>query len=162
MLCGYCNERIWNVFYLHELFLKSGKALLYKFRNRIQGELKPAEGLMPESAVAQNDRAYIIFVYGKIRGEDFGITCFLLVRMNNSNLFFQGNLRIRNDRRQKNCMGMSAESTFHTTDTKPKLSIWCFNCPFITPVMDQTAGMATGTLNIRKLQRGNDIVIGFL
>lgn len=96
------------------------------------------------SVRAQDGRNGILIDQG-LSGKELVVTGTILITLYNRGLDRKGDLGVGDDRREQECMGMSAGLTQDPCDPEQKVRIALSEIPEITTVPDQATGMSAGT-----------------
>ncbi len=114
---------------------------------RIKRDRLGAQAFPPMPPEGTDNRGNGIFVNTGLRAEDFLIAGAVFIRLCNGGMDFQRDLGIRDNRTQKERMGMVAGAAEDACNPERDNLIFQTQFPGITAIPDQTSGVPTSAGN---------------
>lgn len=158
-LCWKKKKFIKGSFYLHESSGKGSKAAVDEVSHRIKRDHHRTKPFFPVVPVRAYDGGNGIFIKELLRIKDGAVAGLRFVALDESSLDLERNLRIRDNGRKKEGMGMSAGVAENTGNAKGDNLFWQPDFACITAVPNQASGAAAGTGQLDKFNRKNDVII---
>ena len=161
-LCGFGSERIEDAPNLHELGMEKCQAHADKKGCGREGDLFGKEPCLPVSQEPAVNGPDVVFIdIGELL-KDGSWTGAILKRLNDLMLYPEGDLGVRNDRGQEECVGSSADRTLYPTDQDFDFAIVGTDPAGIISVFCKAPRMTTGTDEPVELEGLNHPIIEIL
>lgn len=120
------------------------------------------EAFFPVTAVGADNGRNGIFIKKGLCSENLPVTGFVFIALCNGSLYRKGDLRIRDNGRKKERVGMSAGTAENPGNSEKNDLISHPDSAGVSAVPDQGTGMSTGAGDLVKIKRTNDFIIKIL
>ena len=159
MLCWKKEKFITGGFNLHESSGEESKTVVDEFSHRIKGDHHRTKPFFPVAPVRADDGRNGIFIKELLRIKSGVVPTLCFIALDDRSLNLERDLRIRDNGRKKESMGMSAGITENAGNPKGDNPVCQSDIASITAEPNQASGAAAGTGELEKLNRKNDVII---
>lgn len=160
-LCGNQKKFVRGSSNLHELHPVNCKASCDQLPDRIQRNVFRQDTLLPEPAIPEDNGLDIVLVKAVCTANVIGRDPFFIFLYNGS-LIFQSDLRVWNQGKKKECVGLTTLAATNPKDAKFHLAFIGDHGSLIVPVDTQASTALAGALQLMQIQGINDGIIEFL
>lgn len=127
--------------------------------HRIKRDHHRTKPFFPVVSVRADDGRNGIFIKELLRIKNGVVPTLCFIALDDSSLNLERDLRIRDNGRKKESMGMSAGVTENPGNAKGDNPVCQPDIACITAVPNQASGAAAGTGELEKFNRKNDVII---